>query len=137
MRGMLLIQRTVAPRSPRLRACSQQVFLPLPWCTDTCIHWALAPAALSCKLKKHRSLPLLLLFEAEEYRSLHSNPALHRFLPKFKKKNIQRKKPLQAVKEAKEGGAAKKKKVYTPFPPPQQPSKIDLQLESGASCLLV
>jgi hypothetical protein len=38
---------------------------------------------------------------------------------------------LQAVKEAKEG-SAKKKKVYTPFPPPQQPSKIDLQLESGA-----
>jgi ribosomal RNA assembly protein len=23
------------------------------------------------------------------------------------------------------------KKEYTPFPPPQQPSKIDLQLESG------
>ena len=58
---------------------------------------------------------------------------LLRFLPKFKKKNIQRKKPLQAVKQAKEG-QVKKKKVYTPFPPPQQPSKIDLQLESGGCC---
>ncbi|KAF5180973.1 Krr1 small subunit processome component [Thalictrum thalictroides] len=43
-----------------------------------------------------------------------------RFLPKFKKKNVQQKK----VK-------AKEKKPYTPFPPPQQPSKIDLQLETG------
>ena len=44
-----------------------------------------------------------------------------RFLPTFKKKNVQRKKP----KELKE------KKTYTPFPPTQQPSKIDLQLDSG------
>ncbi|PIA25097.1 hypothetical protein AQUCO_12500010v1 [Aquilegia coerulea] len=43
-----------------------------------------------------------------------------RFLPKFKKKNVQQKK----IK-------SKEKKPYTPFPPPQQPSKIDLQLESG------
>lgn len=43
-----------------------------------------------------------------------------RFLPKFKKKNVQQKK----VK-------SKEKKPYTPFPPPQQPSKVDLQLESG------
>ncbi|XP_010250279.1 PREDICTED: KRR1 small subunit processome component [Nelumbo nucifera] len=58
-------------------------------------------------------------------RELEKNPALanenwDRFLPKFKKKNVQKKK----VK-------AKEKKPYTPFPPPQQPSKIDLQLESG------
>ncbi|XP_042418451.1 KRR1 small subunit processome component homolog [Zingiber officinale] len=57
-------------------------------------------------------------------RELAKNPALanenwDRFLPKFKKKNVQRK-----VK-------AKEKKPYTPFPPPQPPSKIDLQLESG------
>ena len=44
-----------------------------------------------------------------------------RFLPTFKKKNVQRKKP----KELKEN------KAYTPFPPAQQPSKIDLQLDSG------
>ncbi|KAG9446144.1 hypothetical protein H6P81_012272 [Aristolochia fimbriata] len=58
-------------------------------------------------------------------RELAKNPALQnenwdRFLPKFKKKNVKQKK----VK-------TKEKKPYTPFPPPQQPSKIDLQLESG------
>ena len=43
-----------------------------------------------------------------------------RFLPKFQKKNVKRKKaPIV------------KKPEYTPFPPPQQPSKVDLQLESG------
>jgi hypothetical protein len=40
-------------------------------------------------------------------------PSCCRFLPKFKKKNIKRKKP-----------AAKPKKDYTPFPPQQQPSKV-------------
>ncbi|KAK8971265.1 hypothetical protein KSP40_PGU021056 [Platanthera guangdongensis] len=58
-------------------------------------------------------------------RELAKNPALanenwDRFLPKFKKKNVKQRK----VK-------SKQKKPYTPFPPPQQPSKIDLQLESG------
>lgn len=43
-----------------------------------------------------------------------------RFLPQFKKKNVQKKK-----------GKGKEKKPYTPFPPPQQPSKIDQQLETG------
>jgi ribosomal RNA assembly protein len=44
-----------------------------------------------------------------------------RFLPSFpKKKNVPRKKV-----------AVKEKKPYTPFPPAQQPSKVDLQLESG------
>jgi len=46
-----------------------------------------------------------------------------RFLPKFKKTNP-KKKPKEKLKE-------KEKKEYTPFPPPQQPSKLDLQLESG------
>nr|XP_023885771.1 KRR1 small subunit processome component homolog [Quercus suber]POE69223.1 krr1 small subunit processome component [Quercus suber] len=58
-------------------------------------------------------------------KELEKDPALanenwDRFLPKFKKKNVQQKK-LQT----------KEKKPYTPFPPPQQPSKIDEQLESG------
>ncbi|CAA0815507.1 RNA-binding KH domain-containing protein [Striga hermonthica] len=58
-------------------------------------------------------------------RELAKDPTLanenwDRFLPKFKKKNVKQKK----VK-------TKEKKPYTPFPPPQQPSKIDLQLESG------
>lgn len=43
-----------------------------------------------------------------------------RFLPKFQKKNVKRKKAVIV-----------KKPDYTPFPPPQQPSKVDLQLESG------
>lgn len=59
-------------------------------------------------------------------RELAKDPALaeenwERFLPKFKKKNVQRKKPKKI----------KEKKDYTPFPPPQQPSKVDLMLESG------
>ncbi|XP_074570800.1 KRR1 small subunit processome component homolog [Curcuma longa] len=63
-------------------------------------------------------------------RELAKNPALanenwDRFLPKFKKKNVQRK-----VK-------AKAKKPYTPFPPPQPPSKLDLELESGEYFLSV
>ncbi|KAA8544763.1 hypothetical protein F0562_019533 [Nyssa sinensis] len=49
-----------------------------------------------------------------------ANENWDRFLPKFRKKNVKQKK----VK-------GKEKKPYTPFPPPQQPSKIDLQLESG------
>jgi ribosomal RNA assembly protein len=44
-----------------------------------------------------------------------------RFLPKFKKKNVKRHKPSKV----------REKKAYTPFPPPQQPSKEDLAIESG------
>ncbi|KAL3643156.1 ribosomal RNA assembly protein krr1 [Castilleja foliolosa] len=58
-------------------------------------------------------------------RELAKDPALanenwDRFLPQFKKKNVKQKK----VK-------TKEKKSYTPFPPPQQPSKVDEQLASG------
>merc|ERR1712226_1110495 len=44
-----------------------------------------------------------------------------RFLPTFAKKNVARRKPKN-IRET---------KTYTPFPPAQTPSKIDLQLESG------
>jgi ribosomal RNA assembly protein len=45
-----------------------------------------------------------------------------RFLPKFEKKNLsKRKQPLKK----------KEKKPYTPFPPPMPESKVDKQLASG------
>jgi Predicted RNA-binding protein (contains KH domains) len=52
-----------------------------------------------------------------------ANEDWSRFLPTFKKKNVQRKKPKTTEK--------KEKKPYTPFPPAQLPSKIDKQLDSG------
>ena len=51
-----------------------------------------------------------------------ANEDWSRFLPKFKKKNTnKRRKPLKVSV----------KKPYTPFPPAPTPSKVDLQLESG------
>lgn len=44
-----------------------------------------------------------------------------RFLPKFQKKNVARKQPKKT----------RIKKQYTPFPPAQQPRKVDLQLDTG------
>lgn len=53
-----------------------------------------------------------------------ANENWDRFLPHFKKKTLsKRRKPLKVVD--------KSKKVYTPFPPPQEKSKVDLQMESG------
>lgn len=47
-----------------------------------------------------------------------------RFLPQFKRRTLsKRKKPLNVTD--------KSKKIYTPFPPAQEKSKVDLQLESG------
>ena len=52
------------------------------------------------------------------------NENWERFLPHFKKRTLsKRKKPLKITD--------KSKKPYTPFPPPQEKSKIDLQIESG------
>lgn len=50
-----------------------------------------------------------------------ANEDWSRFLPQFKKRNVARKKPKNI----------KEKKTYTPFPPQQQPRKVDLQIESG------
>merc|ERR1712107_82986 len=64
-------------------------------------------------------------------KELAKDPALKnqdwsRFLPKFQKKNVPRKKTKQQTSENKQ-----KKKEYTPFPPAQTPRKVDLQLETG------
>jgi ribosomal RNA assembly protein len=62
-------------------------------------------------------------------RELAKDPALvneswDRFLPQFKRRTLsKRKKPFKVTD--------KTKKVYTPFPPPQEKSKVDLQIESG------
>lgn len=62
-------------------------------------------------------------------RELEKDPKLKeeiwdRFLPKFKRKNVKKKK-------TRDDGEKAKKKAYTPFPPLPTPSKVDLQLESG------
>ncbi len=62
-------------------------------------------------------------------RELQKDPELatenwDRFLPHFKKRNLaKRRKPFMVTD--------KSKKTYTPFPPPQEKSKVDLQIESG------
>lgn len=48
------------------------------------------------------------------------NESWDRFLPKFKSKNVPRKQ-----------SSKKKKKAYTPFPPPQTESKVDRELATG------
>jgi len=62
-------------------------------------------------------------------RELQKDPELageswDRFLPHFKKRNLSKRRvPLKVTD--------KSKKSYTPFPPPQEKSKLDLQIESG------
>jgi ribosomal RNA assembly protein len=62
-------------------------------------------------------------------RELQKDPELageswDRFLPHFKKRNLTKRRVPHRVTD-------KSKKVYTPFPPPQEKSKMDLQIESG------
>ncbi|KAI9718293.1 MAG: ribosomal RNA assembly protein krr1 [Chrysothrix sp. TS-e1954] len=47
-----------------------------------------------------------------------------RFLPHFKKRNLSKRRKPYKIND-------KSKKPYTPIPPPQEPSKIDKQIESG------
>ncbi|KAF2496606.1 eukaryotic type KH-domain (KH-domain type I) [Lophium mytilinum] len=47
-----------------------------------------------------------------------------RFLPNFKKRSLSKRQVPFKVSD-------KSKKPYTPFPPPQEKSKVDLQIESG------
>ncbi|KAF2832792.1 hypothetical protein CC86DRAFT_450677 [Ophiobolus disseminans] len=52
------------------------------------------------------------------------NESWDRFLPNFKKRSLSKRRVPHRVTD-------KTKKVYTPFPPPQEKSKVDLQIESG------
>lgn len=47
-----------------------------------------------------------------------------RFLPNFKRRTLSKRHMPHKITD-------KSRKVYTPFPPPQEKSKVDLQLESG------
>jgi len=62
-------------------------------------------------------------------RELAKDPELaeqnwERFLPNFKKRTLSKRRVPHVVTD-------KTKKVYTPFPPPAEKSKVDLQIESG------
>ncbi|KAF3005612.1 ribosomal RNA assembly protein krr1 [Curvularia kusanoi] len=52
------------------------------------------------------------------------NESWDRFLPNFKKRSLSKRRVPHNVTD-------KSKKVYTPFPPAQEKSKVDLQIESG------
>ncbi|GLB33261.1 putative KRR1 protein [Lyophyllum shimeji] len=74
-----------------------------------------------------------------------ANESWDRFLPQFRKRHLKTSEKTakknerleQKVEARKAAGldphvpAQPAKKVYTPFPPPQMPRKVDLQLESG------
>ncbi len=79
-----------------------------------------------CMMNIH---PIYHIKELMIKRELAKDPELahenwDRFLPHFKKRSLnKRRKPFRVTD--------KSKKVYTPFPPPQEKSKVDLQIESG------
>lgn len=100
---------------------------------------------LDCMKNIH---PIYRIKELMIRRELAKDPKLateswDRFLPAFRKRHLKtsektaKKNERQATKAEARAAAGiepekkKEKKVYTPFPPPQQPRKVDLQLESG------
>ncbi|KAM0788398.1 Ribosomal RNA assembly protein mis3 [Microbotryomycetes sp. NB124-2] len=110
---------------------------------------------LDCMKNVH---PIYHIKELMIKRELAKDPKLanenwDRFLPKFRKRREKKKSSTVAsgsndmpvggangdenaavngeAEQPKKKKAKVEKKVYTPFPPPQKPSKIDLQLESG------
>ncbi|RXW24233.1 hypothetical protein EST38_g1604 [Candolleomyces aberdarensis] len=103
---------------------------------------------LDCMKNIH---PIYRIKELMIRRELAKDPKLateswDRFLPQFRKRHLKtsektaKKNEKVAQKDEARRAAGldpteeknkEKKKIYTPFPPPQQPSKIDLQLESG------
>ncbi|CAN1328117.1 KRR1 small subunit processome component homolog [Linum perenne] len=72
------------------------------------------------KMHPVHQIKILMVKKELEQDPLLKNENWDRFLPKYNKKNVQRKKTKKTVK-----------KEYTPFPPPQPPSKVDIQLETG------
>lgn len=73
--------------------------------------------------------PIYAIKELMIKKELEKDPELanenwDRFLPNFKKRTLSKRRVPHKVVD-------KSKKVYTPFPPPQEKSKVDLQIESG------
>lgn len=73
--------------------------------------------------------PIYSIKELMIKKELEKDPALKdeswdRFLPNFKKRTQSKRRVPHNVTD-------KSKKVYTPFPPAQEKSKVDLQIESG------
>jgi ribosomal RNA assembly protein len=77
----------------------------------------------------HNIHPVYHVKELMIKRELAKDPELadqswDRFLPNFKRRNLSRRhKPFKVTDKA--------KKTYTPFPPPQEKSKVDIQMETG------
>ncbi|KAI1381766.1 eukaryotic type KH-domain (KH-domain type I) [Hypoxylon crocopeplum] len=73
--------------------------------------------------------PIYQIKELMIKRELAKDPELanenwERFLPNYKKRSLSKRKVPFKVTD-------KSKKVYTPFPPPQEKSKVDMQIEAG------